>query len=52
MKWRDAWLQFDVIPAPGGGSFLGNPPFLPPRGVSGWRYWFGLYTMYAPIFSV
>ena len=47
----DAWLQFDVAAAPGGGSIIRQCAFFAPRGLSGWLYWYGLYPVHALIFS-
>jgi hypothetical protein len=47
----NAWLQFDVVPARGGGSIIRQTAFFAPRGLWGWLYWYGLYPVHALIFS-
>jgi uncharacterized protein YbjT (DUF2867 family) len=47
----EAWLRFEVAPAPGGTTQLTQTAFFAPRGLAGWLYWYTLYPVHALIFS-
>jgi uncharacterized protein YbjT (DUF2867 family) len=47
----EAWLQFDVEPDPGGGSWLVQTAFFAPKGLAGLLYWYALYPIHAFVFA-
>jgi uncharacterized protein YbjT (DUF2867 family) len=44
-----AWLQFEVVPAPGG-STIRQTAIFDPAGLSGLLYWYGIYPLHARVF--
>ncbi len=46
-----AWLQFEVTPAPGGGSTIRQTAIFDPVGLLGLAYWYLLYPFHKLIFS-
>jgi uncharacterized protein YbjT (DUF2867 family) len=44
-----AWLQFEVVPAPGG-STIRQTAIFEPAGLSGLAYWYGIYPIHAAVF--
>jgi uncharacterized protein YbjT (DUF2867 family) len=44
-----AWLQFEVVPAPGG-STIRQTAIFEPAGLSGLAYWYGIYPVHAAVF--
>jgi uncharacterized protein YbjT (DUF2867 family) len=47
----NAWLQFEAIPEPGGGSLLRQTAFFEPRGIFGYLYWYSLIPFHEFIFG-
>jgi uncharacterized protein YbjT (DUF2867 family) len=45
-----AWLQFETLPRPGGGSLLLLTAFFEPHGIAGLIYWYLLYPFHQLIF--
>lgn len=46
-----AWLQFEALPDPAGGSTLRQTAFFEPRGILGYLYWYGVSPFHAFIFG-
>jgi uncharacterized protein YbjT (DUF2867 family) len=46
-----AWLQFEVLPRPDGGTLLLITAFFEPHGLAGLFYWYILYPFHLLIFS-
>ena len=46
-----AWLQFEALPQPAGGTLLVQTAFFEPHGLAGLAYWYGLYPIHQLIFS-
>lgn len=46
-----AWLEFQSLPQPGGGTLLTQTAFFEPKGLSGLLYWYALYPAHSLIFS-
>jgi len=46
-----AWLEFQSLPQPGGGTLLTQTAYFAPRGVVGLLYWYVLYPIHGFIFS-
>ncbi len=46
-----AWLEFQVTPRDDGGSLLMQTAYFAPMSLSGWLYWYGLYSVHGLIFS-
>jgi hypothetical protein len=46
-----AWLEFQSLPQPGGGTLLTQTAYFAPRGVAGLLYWYVLYPIHGFIFS-
>ena len=46
-----AWLEFQSIPQPEGGSLLTQTAYYAPRGIFGLLYWYILYPIHSFIFS-
>jgi uncharacterized protein YbjT (DUF2867 family) len=46
-----AWLQFEAVPQPAGGTLLIQTAFFEPHGLAGLAYWYGLYPIHQLIFS-
>lgn len=46
-----AWLQFEALPRPGGGSVLVQTAFFEPHGLGGILYWYSAYPLHQMIFS-
>ena len=46
-----AWLEFQSLPQPGGGTLLTQTAYFAPRGVAGSLYWYVLYPIHGFIFS-
>lgn len=47
----NAWLQFEAIPEPDGGSLLRQTAFFEPRGIFGYLYWYSLIPFHEFIFG-
>jgi uncharacterized protein YbjT (DUF2867 family) len=47
----NAWLQFEAIAQPGGGSLLRQTAFFEPRGILGYLYWYSVMPFHAFIFG-
>ena len=45
------WLQFEVMPAPAGGSRFVLSAFFEPHGLFGLLYWYALYPLHRLLFS-
>ena len=46
-----AWLEFQSLPQPNGGTLLTQTAYFAPRGVAGLLYWYVLYPIHGFIFS-
>ncbi len=46
-----AWLEFQSIPQPDGGTLLTQTAYFAPRGLSGFLYWYGLYPIHTLVFG-
>jgi uncharacterized protein YbjT (DUF2867 family) len=46
-----AWLQFEALPADGGGTTLRQTAFFEPRGIFGYLYWYGVMPFHTFIFG-
>jgi len=46
-----AWLQFEVVPQPGGRTLLRSRAWFQPRGLFGEVYWYALYPIHVFLFS-
>jgi hypothetical protein len=46
-----AWLQFEALPGPAGGTLLVQTAYFEPHGLAGLAYWYGLYPLHQVIFS-
>ncbi len=46
-----AWLEFQSIPQPGGGTLLTQTAYYAPKGIFGFLYWYILYPIHSFIFS-
>jgi uncharacterized protein YbjT (DUF2867 family) len=46
-----AWLQFESLPQPGGGTTLRQTAFYEPRGLFGYAYWYGVVPFHQFIFG-
>ena len=46
-----AWLQFEALPDPSGGTTLRQTAFFEPRGIFGYLYWYGVMPFHSFIFG-
>jgi uncharacterized protein YbjT (DUF2867 family) len=46
-----AWLQFEALPDPAGGTTLRQTAFFEPRGIFGYLYWYGVMPFHTFIFG-
>jgi hypothetical protein len=46
----EAWLQFEAQPLPEGQTRLVQTILMAPKGLLGFRYWYGLYPFHGLIF--
>ena len=45
-----AWLEFEVEPAPGGGTTIRQTASFDPAGLAGLVYWYGIYPIHVLVF--
>jgi uncharacterized protein YbjT (DUF2867 family) len=45
-----AWLEFEVEPAPGGGTTIRQTASFDPAGLAGLAYWYGIYPLHVLVF--